>query len=177
MTYSEVILNLANSILLRFDEVHHSVEIFTNDEGKKLPVLSSDYDTVLAPTDQREIIYIRRNGDDEVLEDAKLSSCSKGYKMRSSLRIVFFKDHAKQHGKILSELMQSVLIGGTKLKAIVQDKFKLLKDESSGEYTFGASTAYFAIDIYALWLLVPDTCENDFCTELENPLKRCLVVA
>lgn len=177
MIYSDIILNLSNSILRHFDTVFHSAEIFTNDDGKKLPVLSSDYDTVLAPTDQREIIYIRRNGDDEVLEEAKISSCAKSYKMRSSLRIVFFKDHAKQHGKILSNLMQSVLIGGTKLKAIVQDKFKLLKDESSGEYTFGASTAYFAIDIYAMWLLVPDTCENDFCIELDNPLKRCPVVA
>lgn len=175
MTYTEVILNISNSIIQKFDEVYHSVEIFTNDDGIKKPVLSSDYDTSLAPTDQRETIYIRRNGDDEVLEEAKISSCGKSYKMRSSLRIVFFKDNAKHHNKILSQLMKSVLINGTKLKSIVRDKFKLLKDESSGDYSFGSDSAYFAIDIYALWLLVPDTCEEDFCIELENPIKKCPV--
>lgn len=176
MTYSEVIVSIANSIILRFDEVFHSVELFTNDAGEKLPVLSSNYDTDLAPTDQREIIYIRRNGEDEVIDELKLSGCGKSYRMRSSIRIVFFKDHADQHGKILTQLMQSVLITGTKLQKVIQDKFKLLKDESSGEYKFDATTAYFAIDIYALWLLIPDTCEQDFCIELENPLKKCPVV-
>lgn len=176
MTYSQVIENLSNSILQRFEEVYHSVEIFTNDKDEKLPVVSSDYDIVLAPTDQRETIYIRRNGDDEVVDDLKLTSCGKAYKMRSSLRIVFFKDHAKQHNKILSQLMQSVLINGTKLKGVIRDKFKLQKDESTGDYKFDESTAYFAIDIYALWHLIPDTCDDDFCIELENPLKKCTVV-
>jgi hypothetical protein len=172
MTYQEVILSISNSLLQRFDEVYHSAEVFTNDAGKKIPVLSNDYEVNLSPTDQRETIYIRRNGDDEVLEELKLGSCGKAYKMRSQLRIVFFKDKAELHNKILSDLMQSVLITGTKLNKVIRDKFKLLKDESSGDYNFGATTAYFAIDIYALWILNPDTCEQDFCTELENPLYK-----
>ena len=96
--------------------------------------------------------------------------------MRSTLRIVYFEDHVEKHNEILSKLMQSVLIGGTKLKSIIRDKFKLLKDESSGEYNFGPTTAYFAIDIYALWELKPDTCLEDFCVTLENPLKKCVAV-
>lgn len=177
MTYAQVIENLSNSILQRFDEVFHSAEIITNDKAEKMPAISkADEWFDLAPTDQRETIYIRRNGEDEVIEELKIGSCGKSYKMRSSLRVVFFKDHAKQHTKIYSHLMQAVLITGTKLQKVIQDKWKLLKDESSGEYNFGATTAYFAIDIYALWLLVPDTCDQDFCIELENPLKKCPVV-
>lgn len=177
MTYTQVIENLSNSILQKFDEVFHSAEIITNDKAEKMPAISkADEWFDLTPTDQRETIYIRRNGEDEVIEDLKIGSCGKSYRMRSSLRVVFFKDHAKQHNKILSQLMQSVLITGTKLQKITQDKWKLMKEESSGEYNFGATTAYFAIDIYALWHLIPDTCDEDFCIELENPLKRCPVV-
>lgn len=178
MTYSEIIQNLSENLLVHFDEVFHSAEIVTTD--KKFPAVSiADEWIFLAPTDQKETIYIRRNGDDEVLEELKLGSCGKSYKMRSSLRIVFFKDHAKKHSEILSKLMQAVLIGGTKLNRIIQDKWKLEKEESSGGYNFGATTAYFAIDIYALWALQPDRCSQDFCLDITNPLKKepCPVVA
>lgn len=180
MNYSEVISNISNSILLNFDEVFHSAEIVTNDKGEKFPaIVQADEWINLSPTDQKETIYIRRNGDDEVLEDMKLGSCIKSYRMRSNLRIVFFRDHAKNHNEILSNLMQSVLIGGTKLKSIIRDKWKLKKEESSGDYNFGATTAYFAIDIYALWNLQPNTCVQDFCIDITNPLKKeqCPAVA
>lgn len=178
MKYSEVIQSLSNSLITNFDTVYHSAEIVTTDDNKKFPAVSlKDEWLNLAPSDTNETIYIRRNGDDEVLKDAKISSCSNAYDMRSQLRIVFFKDHAENHNEILSKLMQSVLIKGTKLNKIIRDKYKLLKDESSGEYSFGAKTAYFAIDIYALWTLQPDNCENDFCIDITNPLKNesCLV--
>lgn len=176
MTYSETIQLLGNNLTNYFNEVFHSAEIVTNDKQEKYPGTSiNDEWTDLSPTDTKEIVYIRRNGDDEVMEDLKMSSCVKSYKMRSSLRIVFFRDHAKKHNEILSKLMQAVLIGGTKLKSIIRDKWKLQKDESSGNYNFGATTAYFAIDIYALWNLIPDTCGEDFCVDIENPLKKCEV--
>lgn len=173
MTYPAIIQYLASNILLFFDEIYHSAEIIVNDKNIKQPMISLGDEWIsLAPSDQKETIYIRRNGDDEVMEDLKLGGCVKSYKMRSSLRIVYFKDHVKNHSEILSKLMQSVLVNGTKLKSIIRDKFKLLKDESSGDYNFGASTAYFAIDIYANWTLTPSTCEEDFCEDLENPLKK-----
>lgn len=178
MTYAEVISLLANNILVSFDEVFHSAEIVTNDKGIKMPVVSLEDEWIsIVPTDQKETIYIRRNGDDEATE-LKIGSCAKSYSMRTPLRVVFFKDHAKGHNKIISELMQAVLVGGTKLIRIVQDKWKLLKDESSGEYNFGATTAYFAIDIYALWTLTADTCDQDYCVDIINPLKKesCPVV-
>lgn len=180
MTYSSVIQNLSSDILIYFDEIYHSAELIVNDNGEKLPAVAMHDEWIsLAPTDQKETIYIRRNGDDEVMEELKLSSCSKAYRMRSSLRIVFFRDHAKNPSKLLSDLMQSVLAAGTKLKSVSRDKWKLQKDESSGSYNLGATTAYFAIDIYALWELQPDTCEQDFCLDLENPLKKesCPVAA
>lgn len=176
MSYNDVIQLLTTNLLTKFDEVYHSADTIVNDKGIKMPAISLNDEYIsLVPTDQKETIYIRDNGDDQVLEELKLGSCIKSYRMTSPIRIVYFKDHAKNHGKILSDLMQSVLIGGTKLKAIISNKWKLLKEESSGDYKFGATTAYFAIDINILWNLIPDDCENDFCTELENPLKRCPV--
>lgn len=180
MTYSEIITLLSNNVLVYFDEIYHNAEIVTiTDNGKqkeKFPAINQNDEWInLAPTDQKETIYIRRNGDDEVQEEFRLASCAKSYKMRSSLRIVFFKDHAKKHNEILSHLMQAALTSHTKLKSIQRDKWRLQKDESSGDYNFGPSTAYFAIDIYALWNLIPDTCEEDFCIDIENPLRKCLV--
>lgn len=149
--------------------MYHSAELITIDDIKK-PKVSINNDWVdLSPTDTKETIYIRRNGDDEVIEDMKLGGCIKSYKMRSQLRVVFFKNNAENHNEILLKLMQTVLIGGTKLNKIIRDKYKLLKDESSGGYSFGPKAAYFAIDVYALWELMPDTCD-DFCIEIENPL-------
>lgn len=174
MTYTEIIQSLANNILVYFDEVYHSAEFFVNDKNIKKPAIALGDEWIpLAPEDTKETIYIRRNGEDEVTDELRVGGCgAKSYKMRSSLRIVFFKDHATNHNEILSKLMQSVLISGTKLKSVIRDKFKLLKDESSGDYNFGASTAYFAIDIYALWTLTPSTCDEDFCTDIVNPLKK-----
>jgi len=176
MTYQEVILNLSNSLLTKFDEVYHSAEIVTTDENEKLPtvVLKNEWIS-LAPTDQKETIYIRRNGDDDVVEELKLGSCIKSYKMRSQLRVVYFEDYADKHNEIIAHLLQSVLIGGTKLVRMVRDKWKLKKDESSGDYVFKPTTAYFAIDIYVFWELKPDNCEEDFCVDIENPIKKCLV--
>lgn len=172
MTYSESILNLSNSLLQNFDEVFHSVEIIQNEKGERIPgyPVNDEYADVVF-SDTKETVYIRRNGDDEVMEELKLSSCSKSYKMRTPLRIVYSKDYAEDHTTILFKLMQSVLIGGTKLKGIVRDKFKLAKDESTGKLRLGATSAYFAIDVYVFWNLLPDSCEHDICITLENPLK------
>lgn len=180
MTYSETILNLANSLLSQFDEVFHSVEILQNEKGEKLPTfpVNDEYIDVVF-SDTKETVYIRRNGDDEVFEDLRIGSCVKSYKMRTPLRIVYSKDYAEDHTTILFKLMQSVLTGGTKLKGIVRDKFKLAKDESTGKLRLGASSAYFAIDVYVFWNLLPDSCEQDICIELQNPLKKeiCPAVA
>jgi len=177
MTYNQIIENLATNLSINFDLVYHSAEIFINEDGVKMPGIPlADNWFDLVPTDERQVLYIRRNGEDEVQSDLRISSCSKGYNMRSQLRIVYFEDHAEKHNEILSKLMQSVLIGGTKLKSIIRDKVKLFKDESSGDYSFGPTTAYFAIDIYALWELKPDSCEEDFCVTLENPLTKCVTI-
>lgn len=175
MTYQEIIQLLANNILTHFDEVYHSADTIINDKGIKQPAVAvADEYISLAPTDQREIIYIRDNGDDQVIDELKIGSCVKSYKMSSPIRIVYFKDHAKNHAEIIAHLMQSVLTAHTRLRSIIQNKWKLLKEESSGDYNFGATTAYFAVDISVLWNLIPDNCENDFCLSLENPL-RCPV--
>ena len=181
MRYSDIIQLLSNNVLVKFDEVYVNAEIVNiTDAGKfieKFPAVSiADEWISLVPTDTKETIYIRRNGDDEVQEELKLGSCIKSYKMRSQLRIVFFKDHAKNHNEIIAHLMQAVLVTGTKLKSIIRDKWKLQKYESSGDYNFSATTAYFAIDIYALWTLQNDTCEEDFCIDIQNPLRKCEII-
>jgi hypothetical protein len=176
MTYQEQILSLANSLLVHFDEVYHSVEIVQADERFPAVVLKNEWPS-LAPGDTQEALYIRRNGDDEVMDELKLGSCIKSYKMRSPLRVVFFKDNAETQNKILAHLLQSVLIGGTKLTKVIRDKWKLKKDESSGDYHFGAKTAYFAIDINIFWELKPDSCEEDFCQDIVNPLTKSLCPA
>jgi len=173
MTYSDTIQNLATNLINYFDKVYHSAEIIVSDTQVKLPAVPiNDEWFSLAPSDQSETVYIRRNGDDEVMEDLKLSSCVKSYKMRSSLRVVYFKDNAKNFAEILHNLTQSCLVVNTKLNRIIRDKWRLQKDESSGNYNFGATTAYFAIDIYALWELKSNTCE-DLCLTIDNPLKKC----
>lgn len=178
MTYSEIIETIANNLAERFSEVYHSAEqIFTTANNKqiKFPAINKGSEWInLSPEDIEETLYIRRNGDDEVFEEIKIGSCSKAYKMRSSLRIVYFIDNAKKHDEILFKLMQSVLLTHTKLKGIIRDKFKLLKDESTGDYNFKPKTAYFAIDIYAIWELKSDVCEQDFCIDLPNPIIKCL---
>jgi hypothetical protein len=178
MTYFEAILALSNSLLSSFSEVFHSVEIIQNDKGEKLPAypLEDEFIDVVF-SDQKETVYIRRNGDDEVTEELRIGSCSKSYKMRTPIRIVYSKDFAKDHNTILFKLMQSALIGGTKLRGIVRDKWKLQKEESTAKLNLGATSAYFAVDLYVFWQLLPDTCEQDICLTLENPLKKCPAVA
>lgn len=172
MIYSEIIQSLAQNISNYFDKVYHSAEIITTDSGERFPAASIKDEWIsLVPTDQRETLYIRRNGDDEVVGDAKLGSCIKSYNMRSQLRIVYFKDNANNEAQIIFKLLQSVLTGHTKLNKIIRDKWKLQKEETSNSnYNFGATTVYLAIDIYALWTLQPDVCENDFCITIDNPL-------
>jgi hypothetical protein len=178
MTYSEIIQNIAVSLLLRFDEVYHSAEIILNDKGERMPAIPVQDEYIdLVFSDQKETIYIRRNGDDEVMEELKISSCAKAYKMRTPLRIVYSKDHAPNHTDIIFKLMQSVLVSGTKLKGIVRDKWKLQKDESTAKLNLGATSAFFAIDIYAIWQLIEDNCEQDGCVDIENPLKKELCPA
>lgn len=178
MNYGETIMQLANNLLVSFDEVYHSVEIVSNEKSERFPAMTMADEWIdLSPSDQKEIVYIRRNGADEVAEEFQLSSCVKSYKMRSSLRIVYFKDHAGNSEEILFKLMQAILVNGTKLKSINRDKFKLLKEENSGKYNLGANTAYFAVDIYALWDLVGNTCTQDFCADIVNPLKKELCPA
>jgi hypothetical protein len=169
MTYQEVIVNLSNSLLVNFDHVYHSVEIIHVDDAR-VPVINRANEWIyLAPDDQAQTLYIRRNGDDEVMEELKLGSCIKAYKMRSQLRIVYFEDYAEKHNEIISRLLQSVLIAGTKLNRVIRDKWKLRKDESTAEYVFKPTTAYFAVDIYAFWELKPDSCDEDFCIDISNP--------
>lgn len=172
MNYPDIITTIAQRLLESFDEVYHSAEIIQTDKGKFPAISQGDEWISLTPTDQQEILYIRRNGDDQVYDELRIGSCIKSYKMATPLRIVYFKDHAKDPGKALYKAMQSILIGGTKLSGIIQDKFRLLKDESSGDYNLGATTVYFAIDISARWDLDPQHCEEDFCVDIINPLKK-----
>ena len=176
LSYSEIIQLLANNLLVYFDEVFHSADTIVNDAGEKMPAIGNDDEYIsLAPTDQKETIYIRDNGDSQVIDELKIGSCVKSYRMTSPVRIVYFKDHATNQNEIIAHLMQSVLTAHTKLKSVIQNKWKLLKEESSGDYQFGPTSAYFAIDINILWTLVPDDCANDFCVEADNPMTRCLV--
>ena len=177
MTYSEIIEVIANNLSERFCEVYHSAElIFTTDASNKqvkFPAINQDKEWIrLAPEDIEETIYIRRSGDDEVFEELKLGSCSKAYKMRSPLRIVYFRDNSKKD-EPLFKLMQSVLLMNTKIRSIIRDKWKLLKAESSGDYSFKPTTVYLAIDIYAIWELKSDVCEQDFCIDIPNPIIKC----
>jgi hypothetical protein len=181
MTYSETIQAIANNLAERFCEVYHSAElIFLTDENKKqvkFPAINKDQEWIkLAPEDTEETLYIRRNGDDEVFEELRISSCSKAYRMRSPLRIVYFRDNTKSSEEPMFKLMQSVLLSNTRLRGIIRDKFKLLKDESTGDYSFKPTTVYLAIDIYAFWELQPDVCEQDFCIDIDNPIIKCEAV-
>lgn len=173
MKYSEVIENLANKLAEVFGEVYHSVEIIETD-GAKLPSIVNGNDWItLEPSDQKETVYMRRNGDDSVLEELKIGSCVKAYRMSTGLRIVYFNDSVFEHNKIISDVLRSVLVQGIKLNRVVMDKARLYKDESSGAYVFGPATLYFAVDVNVYWELKPDNCDQDFCVVLDNPIKNC----
>ena len=174
MNYAETISQISLNLSKYFDNVYHSAELIYNDKNQKTPAVPvSDEWVDLSPTDQKETVYIRRNGDDSMVYQQGIGSCAKAYKMRTPLRIVYFQDHTNLHYGIISKMMQAVLIQHTTLTRVIRDKWKLAKEESSGEYAMGATTAYFAIDIDMLWDLLPDDCENDFCVEVDNPLKQC----
>lgn len=174
MTYSKLIQNLATNLLNHFDEVYFNAEIVKL-EKEYYPAIIRDGEWInLAPTDQTEVLYIRRNGDDEVYEEQKIGSCTKSYRMRSAMRIVCFKANGNNRDEILFKLLQSVLTQGIKLKSIIRDKSRLFKDESSGEYTFSPKTIYLAIDVYVFWALQDDICEQD-CIELQNPMSKVMV--
>lgn len=176
MTYSEIISLITNKLVGYFDEVYHSAEIITTDANVKFPAITDgDGWLSLVPTDQREIIYIRRNGDDEMISDLGIGGCMVAYKMRTPLRIVYFKDHAQNLDSILSKILIASLVSHTTIRSVIRDKWKLMKEESSGDYNFGATTAYFAVNIYANWQLIPDKCEeSDFCITIDNPVKKCI---
>ena len=175
MTYFETIQLLMNNILASFDEVHHSVEqVVIN--NLKIPAYSKDDEYInLSPTDEKEIIYIRKIGDDVASGPLKISSCGKSYLMVTPVRIIFFRDHAEGHDKIIAELLQSVLCQHTKLVRVMTDKWKIQKEESSGDFAFGPKTAYFAVDIQVTWNLLPDSCERDYCVSTENPVRTCVL--
>lgn len=170
MTYAQIITAICTGLLQNFEQVYHSAET-VEIENFKHPAINIGEEWIsLAPDDRKEILYIRRNGPDEALDDFRVGSCITSYKMRTPLRIVYFKDRASCHPDILAKLMQSALIKHTKLVRILQDKWRLQKEESSGDYHFGPTTAYFALDIYAIWQLLPDSCDQDLCVEMQNPL-------
>jgi len=176
MTYFETIQLMMKNILASFSEVWHSVEQITID-GEKFPAAMKDDEFIdLSPTDQKETIYIRKAGDDAASGPLKISSCGKAYLMVTPVRIVFFRDHAEGHDKIIAELLQSVLMHHVKLTRVITNKFTLAKDESSGTYSFGPKTCYVAIDVAVTWELEPDTCDKDYCISVENPAKNCAVV-
>lgn len=180
MTYSETIETIANNLAERFCEVYHSAELISlidaNNKQVKFPAINKDQEWIkLAPEDTEETLYIRRSGDDEVFEEMRIGSCAKAYRMRTPLRIVYFRDNSKQD-ESLFKLMQSVLLANTRLRGIIRDKFKLLKDESTGDYSFKPTTVYLAIDIYAFWELKSDVCDQDFCIDIDNPIIKCEAV-
>lgn len=170
MRYSETITNIANNLLTDFAEVYHSVEIVTIDNIRKPMVAVGTEWVDLSPTDEGERIYIRRAGDDEVLDRLKIGSCTNDYAMRTPLRLVYFRDHASDPGRVLWLLMQSILVGSVRLRSIILDKTKLQKDESSGAYEFGPRTIYIALDFYVMWDLIRSECEEDFCEVIPNPI-------
>jgi hypothetical protein len=173
MNYPDIILTLGNSLLNHFDEVYHSAELIVNDKKVMMAAVPNGEEwTSLMPSDQKETVYIRRNGNDEVMQDLRTGGCSKFYLMQTPLRIVLFKDFEKDPGRIIARLMQSILITNVKLIRIIRDKWKLLKEESSGIYDFGPSTLYFAIEVFVLWELSPNRCAEDLCLEYPNPLKK-----
>lgn len=175
MTYFETIQLLINNILISFSEVWHSVEQISID-GEKFPAAKQNDEYInLSPNDQYEIIYIRKLGDDSAVGPLKISSCGKSYMMTTPVRLVFFRDHAESHDKIIAELLQSVLIQQVKLNKVISDKWSLMKLESTGTFSFGPKTAYFAIDLNINWNLIPDDCEKDWCITIENPVKICAV--
>ena len=178
MKYNEVILSVANKLAEKFPVVYHSAYLVTIQDGDvihKFPAVDHGKEWVqLAPTDVNDTIYIRRNGDDFMSEELKLGSCMKAFKMRTPLRVVYFATSGNEP-KIMFDMMNSLLGQSMKIVGIVRDKFKLLRDESNGQYNF-TNDVYLAIDIHIFWDLFPDNCEQDFCVTVDNPVQKCVTV-
>ncbi len=177
MIYKDIIEALVLRLAEKFGEVYHSAEIVTIfDQGKiteKFPAINLGKEWLsLAPTDVTDTIYIRRNGDDSMSQEIAIGSCAKAYKMRTPLRIVYFNDNGNSE-QALFNLMQATLSQSIKPVTIIRDKFKLLRDESMGEYNFSPTTVYLAIDVNIFWDLMADRCDQDFCITVDNPVKKC----
>lgn len=177
MTYTDIIGSLVNRLAENFAEVYHSAEqvrIFDNGKlSEFFPAINHGKEWVkLAPEDIHDTIYIRRAGEDSVADQMRIGSCVKAYKMRTPLRIVYFKDNGNSQ-QALFYLMQAVLSQSVALTTIIRDKFKLMREESNGAYNFSPATVYLAIDVSIIWDLLSDKCDQDFCVKLDNPVKKC----
>lgn len=177
MTYADVIQKLVTNLAGNFSKVFHSAELITIiDQGKivdKYPAINVDKEWLeLAPTDMNDMIYIRRNGDDSLFKELQIGSCTKAYKMRTPLRIVYFNMNGNAE-KSLFYMMQAVLTQSTTPVFIIRDKFKLFREESMGDYNFSPTTVYLAIDVNVFWDLLSDKCDQDFCVKLDNPVQKC----
>lgn len=175
MKYNEIILSVANKLAENFSAVYHSAYLVTIQDGDqvhKFPVIDHGKEWItLSPQDVNDTIYIRRNGDDALNEEVRIGSCMKAFRMRTPLRVVYFNTTGNEP-QVMFKLMNSLLGQSIKITGIIRDKFKLLRDETSGQYNF-SNDVYVAIDIQVFWDLFPDRCEQDFCVSVDNPIKKC----
>lgn len=156
-------------------KVYHSVEMVRDGSSGKMapsfPNNQGDYEYVDPDDTSSLYAYIRQFNDTSAVP-LKVDSCQRSYQLGIPLRVVFFNAVEKRHhGALTEKLAAFTHLKGLTLLRVIEDKFKLIRDESPQfKETFDPATFYVAFDVVLNSLLLPSTCEQDDCRTFPNPI-------
>lgn len=157
-------------------KVFHSAVMLVDDQnGQRLyPAFKQGADFhYLGPDDTRGLFaYIRINGEISSVP-FKVDSCGRNYEVTTPLRVVFFNDHEdRDHAWLLTKLASFSFLSGVTLQRIIEDKFRLMREESDlYRARFDGKTFYVAFDVLLKVLLLASQCEDIApCESFANPI-------
>lgn len=155
------------------EQVYINCELFQRD-GKTMPVYKEGNDFMyIGPTDTRFMFaYIRPVGTSKRVAVDQLSSCSKNHKLSVLHRAVFFRDHEERNFELLQKkLLAFTFDKNVDLIGTINSFQALSKLECSlGDFSFGPTTFYYAVDFNVSVSITRSDCDIDYCETIKNPI-------
>lgn len=158
------------------NKVYHSAILLRDDQNNQrlYPAYQRGADFVYVGPDDTQgmFAYIRINGEISSVP-FKIQSCSGSSQMTVPLRIVFFNDNeTRDHAWLMLKLAAFTFMGNITLQRVIEDKFRLVKEESDlYRSRFDGKTFYVAFDVFLKVLLLSSQCEDSQpCESSTNPI-------
>jgi hypothetical protein len=157
-------------------EVFHSVIIIEQGE-KRFPAFpkgEDKFEYVGCSSNRVMTAYLRQSDDLKVNSVVKISSLLNSYNVTVPHRLVFFNAREKRnHDDLLKKFLQVAFLPGVTLNRAIIDKEKLLEQEmSQGDFSFGESDFYCAIDFEVKFVIQKNNCDLEIgCFQICNPFK------